>query len=117
MSITKHGGAPFTMANGEELVVPPLPFGPMQQILEKAETTTLTWRDNLNLMAEAVFVALRRNYPDLTQERLNDEMLDSSNLRKLYALVMNASGAMDKAVGEAERAREAQRAGTSGAPG
>ena len=53
-------------------------------------------------MADIVFAALKRNYPDLDQKVFEDEFLDVGNLNLAFRAVMQVSSAREDATpGEA----------------
>lgn len=56
--------------------------------------------DDMLTLGSIVFFALKRNYPDITQEQVEDG-IDLNNMVKVFAAVMTAQGFKDAAPGEA----------------
>ena len=91
---------------GRKWVVPPLTLG---QIRRLAPTLAIfNARDEPGLDADMIFgaivkivtAALRRNYPDLTED-LVEEMLDMGNAPQVFLAVLTGSGLRRSGAGEA----------------
>lgn len=83
---------------GRKFIAPPAPFACIRKyndVFSGKQTA------NLTDMADIVYVALKRNYPDLTQEEFDEKYLDIGNLREAFAAVMLTSGGQESASGEA----------------
>ena len=85
---------------GREFIAPPVPFSCMRRFAEVFEGRT---SPTVEVMADIVFAALKRNYPDLDQKTFEDECLDVANLNLAFMAVMQASSAQ-----EADHPGEAQ---------
>jgi hypothetical protein len=81
------------MLNGREFIVPPAPLSCVRRYHEVFEGTAPI---TILIMAEIIHAALKRNYPDLTQDELENEYLDVANMRETFNIVMNVSGAEAK---------------------
>lgn len=82
---------------GREFIAPPAPFACLRkhaEVFEGARAATIT------IMADVVFAALRRNYPDLSQDEFFEQYLDVGNLREAFRCVMLITGAEEKQPGE-----------------
>jgi hypothetical protein len=78
-----------------EYTVPPLPFNAIKKhkaFLDRAmqgKIDQATIADDLESMADVVYLALRRNYPELTAERLG-EQLDLRNVQAAFVATIEA---------------------------
>lgn len=93
-----HAGVIIHMA-GIDWVVPPLSLGQVKR-LKAMQDAVKTDLDNLDTMGQAVQMALSRNYPDITLERVENDLLDAGNIKHVFEVVMGVSG-MVAAAGEA----------------
>lgn len=84
---------------GKEFEAPPAPFSVMRKY---ADVFSGEGKADTFMMSDVVFCALRRNYPDLTQDEFEEKYLDVSNMREAFNAVMNISGAEARAPGEAQ---------------
>lgn len=96
-------GAPVSMG-GEDWIVPALSFRQLREL--KEPLGRLASGIDLNVSQDDVVVvvhaALSRNYPDLTCERVESELLDLSNMKEAIEAVMGQSGMVKRgAEGEA----------------
>ena len=84
---------------GREFVAPPVPFSCMRRFADVFEGRAAP---TVEVMADIVFTALKRNYPDLDQKVFEDECLDVGNLNLAFRAVMQASHVKEAATpGEA----------------
>ena len=84
---------------GREFVAPPVPFSCMRRFADVFEGRAAP---TVEVMADIVFAALKRNYPDLDQKVFEDECLDVGNLNQAFMAVMQASHAKESGpLGEA----------------
>jgi hypothetical protein len=91
-------GKRITLA-GREFVAPPVPFSCMRRFADVFEGRA---SPTVDVMADIVFAALKRNYPDLDQKVFEDECLDVGNLNLAFRAVMQASHVKEAATpGEA----------------
>ena len=79
--------------NGREFLIPPASLSCVRRYHEVFEGTAPV---TLLIMAEIIHAALKRNYPELTQEEVEDDYLDVANMRETFNIVMNVSGAEAK---------------------
>ena len=79
--------------NGREFIVPPAPLSCVRRYHAVFEGTAPV---TILIMAEIIHAALKRNYPELTQDELENEYLDVANMRETFNIVMNVSGAEAK---------------------
>lgn len=82
---------------GKEFELPPAPFSAMRRHADlfngKSQADPAT-------MGDLVYLALKRNYPDISQEEFEDNHLDLGNMTVAFNIVMNLSGA-EATTGEA----------------
>ena len=91
-------GQPITLGE-REFVAPPVPFSCMRRFADVFEGRA---SPTVDVMADIVFAALKRNYPDLDQKVFEDECLDVGNLNLAFRAVMQASHVKEAATpGEA----------------
>jgi hypothetical protein len=83
---------------GREFVLPPIPFGVFRKYKQVFSTGGTI---DVDVMADGIFSALKRNYPDITQEDFEDNYLDLGNIRETFRVVMGISGMEEKQPGEA----------------
>lgn len=91
----------------ERLTVPPLTLGSLQLLqgkLEKFQADTSP--ESVATVIEAAFLALRRNYPDITRERVA-EILDLGNMLDVLSAVMDVSGMKRKEIAAGKATPEA----------
>jgi hypothetical protein len=106
-AITKQPTAPqpvegvALVLGGVELLVPALSLGAFKRLGPKlaALETTSDRVAQLSVMVEAVHAALRRNYPDMTLDQV-DDMIDLRNIEAVFQAVLAQSGATPRAPGE-----------------
>lgn len=86
---------------GQKYIVPPLSFSGMKKIeqdllvLNDPKSTDFS---KICVMVKAIKLALRRNYPDMTDEQIED-MIDVGNINNVFDAIMGASG-LEKKPGE-----------------
>lgn len=108
MPVVKVNGILLELS-GEMFVVPPVPLGVLEQMHEpiKAVNGDISDLGQVSTIIDVTLAALRRNYPDLTRERLAD-LLDIGNMVEVFQAVMDVSGMRRKSL---------EAAGEGGAPG
>ena len=79
---------------GREFVAPPVPFSCMRRFADVFEGRAAP---TVEVMADIVFAAMKRNYPDLDQKVFEDECLDVGNLNLAFRAVMQASSTWETA--------------------
>lgn len=92
MAIVKIPGVLFDF-NGRKLVLAPLTLGPLRQLLGALkEFGTGNDPRHLDTAADAVTASLQRNYPHITQEQVENELLDAGNIWEVVPIISNQSG-------------------------
>ena len=95
-AIVRVPGVPVDFA-GETLIVPPLTLNALQQLRERINKFTGSIdEENLNTVVDAAHSALKRNYPDITRERVG-ELIDLGNMIEVFESVMDVGGLRRKA--------------------
>jgi len=85
-----------TIAIGDkEYVVPALSFGQIKRLIPKIQvlqsvTSSLT-SEQMEAVVEVVQTALKRNYPEITADDVED-MLDLSNAPRIIKAILGGSG-------------------------
>lgn len=89
---------------GRDWLVPPLTLGQLRYLMPKVRQLTefgvAMSEEQISTMCEIVATALRRNYPDTTNEAVA-ELLDMGNARDVLQAVLTGSGMRPRAPGEA----------------
>jgi hypothetical protein len=84
------------------LVVPPLALGAVKKYAKRiAEFHKLPVEEQMQLTSEIALAALKRNYPDITAERV-DDLVDLRNMPRVFQAVVQASGFTAQPTGNAE---------------
>lgn len=98
----KIPGVAMTLG-GREWIVPPVAIGPVKRLFAKFGLAdgALPSRDP-ELAVQMLAAALRRNYPDITEETVAEELLDVSNIEEVMKAVMGIAGLQEKGPGEGE---------------
>lgn len=94
-------GRPVVLG-GVMYIVPPLTLYAVRQFAERLKTLDLSGGmdpDKLDLLAQVVHAAVKRNYPDMTYEELL-EKLDLGNVHSVFEAVMGVSGFTPAAGGD-----------------
>jgi len=85
----------------QEFIVPPLSLKSLRQLSDKLNSLQslngLPSNEQISVMVEVIHHAIRRNYPDLSQEALED-ILDLGNIQMVFPAIMSASGLDQKKV-------------------
>src|ERR1017187_9580960 len=99
--------------NGTEFIAPPLALGALKKLLPRITTLNqvggLPSAEDIDTMVVIVHSALLRNYPDITQQEVEDG-LDMGNMRGTVFAVMSGSGLVS---GNAEAATVTESFSTS----
>lgn len=92
----------ITIKMGEaEYVVPPLTLGAVRRLMPKIEQMTGSLKamtvtdETMQAVVEVVLASLKRNYPDMTAEVL-EELIDVSNMSLVVSAVLGVSGFVRK---------------------
>jgi len=88
---------------GESLVIPPIALGALEQLQDRvgAFTGDVTDGKQVGTVIDSAYAALRRNYPDITRERVAD-LIDVGNMAEVFQSVMDVSGLRRKAIESGE---------------
>jgi len=103
--VTKYKGIAVQLGD-EELVVPPIALGALEQLQSRLSgfTGDVTDISQIGLVLDVALAALKRNYPEMTRDQLAD-LIDVGNMMEVFEAVMDVSGLKRKAAqGEAQAA-------------
>lgn len=90
-------GVDFTFANGEKMVIPPLSLGALEVVQEKLSVFDGTVsKKSVDAVVETVHLALIRNYPDITTDKIKNDLLDVANMLEVMRAVMDIGGLVRK---------------------
>ncbi|NTV02427.1 MAG: hypothetical protein HGB04_06530 [Chlorobiaceae bacterium] len=94
-------GIEFEFANGERYVIPPLSLGAIEVLKDELDlfTNDLSM-GNVRTVIKATGMALRRNYPEVTDERVGMELVDLGNMGEVMQAVMDVGGLRRKKLEE-----------------
>ena len=70
-------------------------LGPSINVLSKLETGTMPSAEQMGILVKLAHASLKRNYPDM-EESLVDDNLDFSNFGSVLSAVMGAAGLKDR---------------------
>ena len=76
---------------GRTWTVPPLSWGAVERLQKKLAAAT-SQEDQVAVNVEAVYLALKRNYPEVTEEQVKEELLDLRNMEAVFRAVWHNSG-------------------------
>jgi hypothetical protein len=99
-------GVEYDFGGGRVYTIPPLSLGALQLMQDRlAALPTLNSIDPVAVrtMIESAYLALRRNYPDITTDEVA-ELVDLGNVGEVYECLLDAAGVKRKAQA-AERAQ------------
>jgi hypothetical protein len=92
--------------SGEKFVVPPLSLASLEDLQDRLSNFKGgVDKESVSTVIDAAFQALKRNYPDMTRERVR-EMIGLENMADVMMAVMDVSGVKRKKL-EAETLGEA----------
>lgn len=79
---------------GADYIVPPLSLGSLEMLQDKLEAfnSGVVSRESANAVIEAALAALKRNYPDMTRDKVANELLDLGNMLEVMNAIMDVSG-------------------------
>lgn len=86
-----------------DYVVPPLNLRGVKRAQALMPLLTTDGPESVDAALEVIELAVRRNYPDVTREQLEDEV-DLGNLNQLVSAVLALAGFVPKANGEVQAA-------------
>lgn len=94
-------GQPVVLG-GREYTVPPLSLFHVRHFANQLKTLDLSGGmdpEKLDLITQVVHAAMKRNYPDISQDQLL-ELLDLGNVYRVFEAVMGVSGFEPAKAGE-----------------
>lgn len=92
-STPRFKGIEIEFADGSKYVVPPMNLATIEVMQERlAGFTGGMDKTSIALVVDATLASLQRNYPEMTRERVVNELLDVSNMEEVMAAVMDVSG-------------------------
>ncbi len=96
--MVKLKGIPFPFNSDETLVIPPISLGALEQLQQRISEFAGDVMDGKQVatVIDATYAALKRNYPDITRDRVAD-LIDVENMAEVFACVMDVSGLKRKA--------------------
>jgi hypothetical protein len=100
----RYGGTPISVG-GVRYVMAPLSFGAMNRFrrtIDEILNGKVTGDDAMKAGFDVICASLRRNYPDLTPERIEEEIVDTVNFQSLFQTALEASGFKPKGKSSAE---------------
>jgi len=97
-AIVKVPGVVVTLG-GNEYIMAPLTAGPLKQILPRLQGlgTESNPLDALDLAVDVAFHSLKRNYPDIAREQVENDFVDLTNMMAIIQAGAGASGLAAKA--------------------
>jgi hypothetical protein len=86
----------LVVLGGRPYILPPIALGKLREMqprLEKLDVASggMPTGDDLDTIIDMTHAALRRNYPDIAREEI-EEVLDMGNLKEIVSVVMGQSG-------------------------
>lgn len=89
--LTKFKGIKLHLG-GKDYIVPPLNFRALQQLQSRlSEFSGGVDPESIQLVVDCAFLALKRNYDDITEDQVID-LLDLENMQEVMEAVMDVSG-------------------------
>lgn len=82
---------------GEDYIIPPLNLSAVRRLLPKIESIVANPNvvnltdDMMDSMLEIILTAMKRNYPDMSREKIED-LIDLANMKPVIAAVLGTSG-------------------------
>jgi hypothetical protein len=92
---TERFGGTAVNVGGKTYVVPPMSLGALKRLrdpVRKILDGKATEEETQDTTVAVIYSSLKRNYPELTLEYVQDEIVDLSNGRQLLNIALNASG-------------------------
>ena len=91
-------GINYRFPNGETYTIPPLSLGALELIQEGlgAFDGTLS-KQSVQVVVQAVYLALKRNYPEMSVEKVKEDLLDLGCMLEAMQAVMDVGGLRAKA--------------------
>lgn len=97
-------GVEFDFGGGRVYTIPPLPLGALQRLqdkLGKLNASSALEPASVATVIDAAHSAMRRNYPELTQDEVAD-LVDVGNMHEVIGCVLDVAGLKRKAQAEAK---------------
>ncbi len=90
--VEKYAGKSFDWC-GKTYILAPIGLGYMERVMDlMGKMEQLTQAEQMKAMKSIIYRSLQRNYPDLTQQEIDDEVLDLTNMKDVWRLVLESSG-------------------------
>lgn len=109
-------GIEYNFGGGRVYTVPPLALGALQRLQKKLEalsTAAMTDPQSIATVIEATHSALRRNYPDITEDQVG-ELVDLGNMHDVIGCITDVAGIRRKAEADEKNRPALPPAETSG---
>jgi hypothetical protein len=91
-AIEKYAGKSFEWG-GKTYILAPIGLGYMERVQKLlTDMDSMSADDRLKAMKAIIYRSLQRNYPDLTEQFIDDEILDLSNMPMVWKLALESSG-------------------------
>lgn len=90
----RYGGVPF-IVGGVTYLCAPLSMGAMKRFQKSVTEITagkVKPEESVDMMMAVIYSSLQRNYPDMTCEFIDENILDALNVRVCFQTVLLASG-------------------------
>ncbi len=103
IEIVKYKGIPFAFNNQQTLVIPPIAIGYLEQLQERVSLVNGNTLDpeQISTIIDTLYIALRRNYPDMTREDVAD-LVDLGTMTEAFECAMDISGMKRKGLAPGE---------------
>lgn len=111
-------GIEFPFSATKKLIIPPMSLGALELMQDKlAIVPTLTATDPVAVktMIDALHLALKRNYPEITRPEVA-ELIDVGNMGDIFECLMDVGGVKRKSQQRGNVAAESPQAGDSSSP-
>jgi len=98
-------GGEWVEMSGKEYKIPPLNFKALREVQGKVTQIGaikgVPTPEQMDIVVDVVYMAMRRNYPDMKRETVED-ILDVGNMMPVFAAVMRVAGfkALEEAAGK-----------------
>lgn len=96
-------GISLTLGDGEDYVIAPLTLGALEDHGEALNSVGELDKASIGTMIDVALASLKRNYPDMTREKVRD-LIDVAIMDRVFEACMDVSGLRRK---ELEAAQEA----------
>lgn len=76
---------------GKDFILPPLNAAAVKQYRDQISAVFVGQLPDIELVSKLAYAALKRNYPEITAEQV-DDMIDYGNMLDVWENLMNLSG-------------------------